>query len=201
VLEIARCYLVRRYDDSPKMKSGRIHGQKVLKLAQRCLIVGSSPYRTAFHFVHLKLVDLVLAVSKLLQVAIELALVGRALLATANSLVQTGRSADEDLDLLALFGLGENGLQQLLGDVALAALPCLRRVVQDVKGAESLWVCVLEVLPFALQEDILLRDVAKDQGDLCLIVGVLEDGSCSLPHGCDSGSASNEGNVLTSMPN
>jgi hypothetical protein len=169
----------------------------MLRLAQRYPIVRSSHIVQALCFVHLEFVNLVLAVPELLQVAVELALVGRALLATTDSLVQAGRAADEDLDFLALLGLGENGLQKLLSNVALAALPCLRGVVQDVESAESLRVCVLQVFPFTLQQNVLLRDVAEDQGDFCLIVGVLENGSCGLPHGCDASTTRNQGDMFT----
>lgn len=139
----------------------------------------------------LELVDLLLAIAQLLQVTVELALVLGTLLAAADGLVHTGRTADEDLDGLALLGLGQNGLQELLGDVALAALPLLRRVVQDVEGAETAGVCVLELLEFALHQNVLLSQVAVDQGNLGLVVGVLEDGPGGLPHGSDASSASN----------
>jgi hypothetical protein len=56
-------------------------------------------------------------------------LVRRALLATADGLVHGWWAADEDLNLLAFLGLGKNGLQKLLGNVALAALPLLGWVV------------------------------------------------------------------------
>lgn len=85
-------------------------------------------------YTRLELVDLVLAVSKLLQVAVKLALVRRALLATTDRLVHGWWAANEDLDLLTLLGLGENGLQELLGDVTFAALPLLWWVVEDVEG-------------------------------------------------------------------
>lgn len=80
-------------------------------------------------FTRLELVDLVLAVPELLQVAVKLALVRGALLATADGLIHGWWTADEDLDLLTFLGLGENGLQELLGNVALAALPLLGWVV------------------------------------------------------------------------
>ena len=145
---------------------------------------------------HLELVDLVLAVAQILQVALKLALVLGALLATRNGLVHARGTADKDLDLLALLRLRQNSLQQLLGNVALAALPLLGRVVEDVEGAEALGVCVLELLPFTLKQDILLGKVTKHQGNLGLILRVLEDGAGSLPHGGDAGSSCNQGNVF-----
>ena len=51
-------------------------------------------------------------------------------------------------------------------------MPLLGRVVKNVESAESLRVGVLEVLKFALQQYILLGDVAEDEGDLGLVLGV-----------------------------
>jgi hypothetical protein len=82
----------------------------------------------------LELVDLLLAVAELFQIAIEFTLVRRALFATTDGLVQAWRATDEDLDLLALLGFGQNGLQELLGHQALAALPCLGRVIEDIES-------------------------------------------------------------------
>lgn len=56
--------------------------------------------------------------------------------------------------------------------MALSALPLLGRVIKDVESAEPLRVGVLEVLKFPLQQDVLLRDVAKDERDLGLVLRV-----------------------------
>lgn len=143
----------------------------------------------------LKLEDLLLRVAQLLQDTGQLALVGRAVLGATDGLVHAGRSADEDLDVL-LLGLGQDGLQELLADVALAAGPLLGRVVQDVEGTEAAGVGVLELLEFLLQEDVLLLDVTEHQGDLGLVLGVLEDLTRKLVHGGDTGTTSDQANVV-----
>lgn len=143
----------------------------------------------------LELVDLVLAVSQLLQDTREFALVLGADLGAANGLVQSRGATNEDLDVV-LLGLGKNGLQKLLVDVALAASPALRGVVKDIEGAESLGVGVLQVLELLLQKNVLLLDVSKDQGDLGLVIGVLEDLTSQLVHGGNSGSTSDQADVV-----
>lgn len=146
-------------------------------------------------FVGLKLVDLVLGVSKLRQVSTKLSLVARALLGAGDGLVHAWGAADEDLDVL-LLGAWQDSLEQLGSDHTLGARPALRWVVQDVEGAESLRVLVLQLLELALQQDVLLGDVSEDEGDLGLIFRVLEDGACELVHGCNAGATCNQGNVL-----
>lgn len=143
----------------------------------------------------LELVNLLSGVTKLLQNSSNIALFLGANLGARNSLHQSGGTADKELDVVAL-GLGENLLQQLLGDEAAAADPVLGRLVQDIEGAEALGVCVLELVELALQQDILLGDVSEDEGDLGLIVGVLEDGADELVHGGDAGTAGDEGDVV-----
>lgn len=80
--------------------------------------------------------------------------------------------------------------------MTLAALPLLRRVVEDVESAEALGVRVLEVLELALEQDVLLGDAAVNEGDLCLVLRVLEDGARRLPHGGDARAARDQGDVL-----
>jgi len=144
----------------------------------------------------LKLVHLILAVAKLFEIAFQLALVLGALLASTDGLVHARWATDEDLDLVALLGLGQNRLEQFLGDVALAALPYLGWVVEDVEGAEPLRICVLQLFPLLLQQNILLREITIDERDLGLILWVFEDAARSLPHGCDTRSTRNQGDVL-----
>ena len=74
--------------------------------------------------------------------------------------------------------------------------PVLGRVVEQVEGAEALRVFVLELLKLALEDDILFADVAKDERDLGLVFGILEDGASELPHGRDAGASSNQRNVV-----
>lgn len=151
-------------------------------------------YHTAFS--HLKLVNLVLPVPQILQVPLKLALILGALLATTDSLVHTRGTANEDLNLLALLWLRQHSLKQLLSNMSLPALPLLRRVIQDVEGAEALGVRVLEVLELALQQDILLGDAAVDKRDLRLVLRVLEDGARRLPHRGDARATRDQGDVL-----
>lgn len=145
--------------------------------------------------IHLELEDLVLAVAKLSEVTRQLTLVGGAVLVARDGLVQAGGTANEDLDVL-LVGRGDDGLQELLGDEALALGPVLGGLVEDVEGAETVGVLVLELLELLLEEDVLLGDVAEDEGDLGLVLGVLEDGARELVHGGDTGTAGNQGNVV-----
>jgi hypothetical protein len=149
----------------------------------------------------LKLENLLLAVAQLLQDTRKLTLVLGADLASRDGLVKAGRTADEELDVL-LLGLGQNSLQQLLVDEALAASPLLGRVVEDVEGAEALGVGVLKMLEFFLQEDVVLVDVTEDKSNLGAVFGVLEDMANELVHGCDTGSTGDQGNVvvLVSLP-
>lgn len=122
-------------------------------------------------------------------------------LGATDGLVQTGRSADEELDV-ALLGLGENRLQQVLVDVALATGPALGRVVQNVEGLEALGVSVLQIRELLLQENVVLTDVAKHQSNLGLVVGVLENLTSQLVHGSDTRTTGDQGDVvvLVSLP-
>lgn len=149
----------------------------------------------------LELVDLVLAVSQLLQDTREFALVLGADLRTANGLVHSRGPANEDLDVV-LLGLGKDGLQKFLADVTLAAGPALRGVVKDIEGAESLGVGVLQVLELLLKKNVLFLDVSKDQGDLGLVIGVLENLTSQLVHRSNSCSTSDQADVvvLVSFP-
>ena len=94
----------------------------------------------------LELVDLVLAVTKLGEVAAKLALVRGAVLVARDGLVKARRTAHEDLDVL-LVGRRDDGLEKLLGDETLALRPVLGRLVEDVEGAETVGELVLELLP------------------------------------------------------
>ena len=145
---------------------------------------------------HLKLVHLVLGVSELLKDgSIQLALVRRRLLHTRDRLVHAWWAANKDLDVLLLW-LGKNSLQQLFVDESLSALPLLWWLVQNVEGAESLWVCVLEIIEFSLQQDVLLSNVGEDESDLCLVVRVAENCACELIHWGNSSSSRDQCNVV-----
>jgi len=144
---------------------------------------------------HLELEDLVLAVTKLGKVAAKLTLVRGAVLVARDSLVQTGRTANEDLDVL-LVGRRDDGLEELLGDEALALRPVLWGLVKDVEGAETVGELVLELLEFGLEQDIIGGDVTEDERDLGLVLGVLEDGAGELVHGGDTGATGNQGDVV-----
>ena len=144
---------------------------------------------------HLELEDLVLAVTKLGEVAAKLTLVRGAVLVARNSLVHARRTANEDLDVL-LVGRRNDSLEELLGDEALALRPVLGGLVEDVEGAETVRELVLELLKFGLEQDIIGGDVTEDERDLGLVLGVLEDGAGELVHGSDTGAASNQGDVV-----
>lgn len=143
----------------------------------------------------LELVHLILLVAEVLESTGQLTLVLGADLVSRDGLHQTGRTTDEKLDVLVL-GLRKNSLEEVLGDVSLVANPLLGGVVEDVESAEALGVGVLEVLELLLEEDVLLGNVAKDEGNLGLVVGVVEDGAGELVHGGDSGTAGNKGDVV-----
>lgn len=157
-------------------------------MANRTLAVSPIPQFS------LELVNLVLVVAKLLERASKLTLVLRADLGARDGRHQAGRAADKELNVL-LLGLGENSLEKVLGDEARTALPALGSLVEDVKGTEALGVCVLELVKLLLEENILLGDVAKDNGNLGLVVGVVEDAAAQLVHGGDTSAASNEADV------
>lgn len=152
-------------------------------------------------FQSLELVDLVRAVSKLLQGTAQLTLVLRADLGPTQSLVHGRRTTDKDLNVL-LLGLRHDGLQELLGDVALTAGPLGWGVVEEVEGLEALGVGVLQLFPLLLQKDVLLTDVTEHQGDLGLVLGVLEDVAGELVHGSDTSATGKQNNVvvLVSLP-
>lgn len=145
--------------------------------------------------IRLELVHLVLLVAKLLEGTSQLTLVLGADLVSGDGVHETGRATDKQLDVLVL-GLRENSLEELLGDVAAVADPLLGRVVEDIESTETLWEGVLEVLKLLLQKDVLLGDVAKDKGDLGLIVGVVENSASELVHRSDASTTGNEGNVV-----
>lgn len=144
---------------------------------------------------HLELENLLLVVAELLQDTLELTLVLGADLGTGDGLVHGRRTTDEELDVVFL-GLGEDSLQQLLGDVALAASPFLGGLVQDVEGLEALGVGVLKLLELLLEEDVLLRDVAEHEGHLRLVLGVLEDMAGKLVHGGDTSATGDQADVV-----
>lgn len=145
--------------------------------------------------IRLELVHLVLLVAKLLKGTGQLTLVLGADLVSGDGVHEAGGAADKQLDVLVL-GLRENSLEQLLGDIAAVADPLLGGVVEDIESTETLGECVLEVLKLLLQKNVLLGDVAKDKGDLGLVVGVVEDSASELIHGGDASTTGNEGNVL-----
>lgn len=157
-----------------------------------CLFLGSISITSTCR---LELVHLLSGVAKVLQSTGKLALVLGANLVAGDGLHQSRWSANKDLDVVAL-GLGENLLQQVLGDEAAATDPVLGGLVQGVERAEALRVSVLELVKLALQQNVLLGDVAEDEGDLGLVVGVLENGSHKLVHGGDTSATSDEGNVV-----
>lgn len=74
--------------------------------------------------------------------------------------------------------------------------PLLGRVVEDVESAEALGIVVLNGGELVLEENVLLADVAEDERNLGLVIGVVEDGADELVHGSDTGAAGNEGDVL-----
>lgn len=145
--------------------------------------------------IRLELVHLVLLVAKLLEGTSQLTLVLGADLVSGDGVHETGRATDKQLDVLVL-GLRENSLEELLGDVAAVADPLLGGVVEDIESTETLGEGVLEVLKLLLQKDVLLGDVAKDKGDLGLIVGVVENSASELVHRSDASTTGNEGNVV-----
>lgn len=143
----------------------------------------------------LELEDLVLVVTKILQDTTEFTLVLGADLTAGDSLVHGGRATDEELDVL-LLGLGQDSLQQLFADEALATGPLRRGVAQDVEGTEALGVGVLQILKFLLQQDISFAVVAEDQSDLGLVLGVLEDLTGELVHRGDASTTGDQADVV-----
>jgi hypothetical protein len=126
----------------------------------------------------------------------QLALILRALLTTRNSLVQSRRPTDKDLDLLAFLRLRQHRLKQILGHKTTTTLPLLWRLIQQIESLEALRVCVLHLFQLLLQQDVFLFYVAEDDGDFGLLVGVGEDGADELEHRRYAGAAGDEGDVL-----
>ena len=144
---------------------------------------------------HLELEDLVLAVSELGQLTAQLTLVRGAVLVARDGLVESGWAANEDLEVL-LVGRRDDSLEELLSNVALALRPVLRGLVKDVEGTEAVGVLVLELLELGLEDDVVGGDVAVDERNLGLVLGVLEDGAGELVHGGDSGATSDQSDVV-----
>lgn len=144
---------------------------------------------------NLELEYLVLVVTQILQDTSEFTLVLGADLTAGDSLVHGGRATDEELDVF-LLGLWQDSLQQLFADVTLATGPLRRGVVQDVEGTEALGVGVLQILKLLLQEDIFFADIAEDQSDLGLVLGVLEDLTGELVHRGDTSTTGDQADVV-----
>lgn len=68
--------------------------------------------------------------------------------------------------------------------------------IKDIESFEPLGVGVLQLRQLLLQEDVRLGDVSKDQSDLSLIFGVVEDRAHDLVHGRDSSAAGNHRDVV-----
>lgn len=143
----------------------------------------------------LELVDLILRIPQLLQDTRVLPLVLRALLLTTDRLVQPRRPAHKNLYILLLW-LRQHRLEHILCNVALALLPPLWRIVEDVKRAEASRVRIFELVELLTEQNILFGNVAKDERNLCIVVGVVEDAPHYLVHGRDAGAAGNHGDVV-----
>lgn len=143
----------------------------------------------------LKFKDLVFCVAQLFQNATQVALIGRGDFGSADGLVQAWRSTDKDLDVVAL-GVGDHGLEQLLVDNSRSVFPARGRGVEGVKGTESIGEVFLELGQLIFHKNILLGQIAKYQGHLCLVFGVLEDGADQLEHGCDTCAAGDQSDVV-----
>lgn len=91
--------------------------------------------------------------------------------------------------------VGEVLCDVLLGDVAGAALPAGRGVVEHVEDLEALRVDVAELVEVGLEEDISLADVRVEEGDGGAVEGVLEGGADDLDHGRDTCAAGDHAEV------
>lgn len=56
---------------------------------------------------------------------------------------------------------------------------------------EASWVCCYELLQLLLYEDVFCCQVAKQQAELCLVLGVLQDCCSYLVHGSHTSATSN----------
>jgi len=128
-------------------------------------------------------------------VTTQLTLVRGAVLVAGDGLVESGRTADEDLEVL-LVGRRDDSLEELLGDEALALRPVLRGLVKDVEGTEAVGVLVLELLKLVLEDNVVGGDVTVDERNLGLVLWVLEDSAGELVHGGDSGATSDQSDVV-----
>jgi len=143
----------------------------------------------------LKLVNLILAVTKILEHTLQLALILRTLFHPRNSFVHPWWPTDEDLDVF-LFRTWNGILQQLLRHMSLPVRPALRRRVDSVECAKSLWVLILQLPKLFLEENVFFGQVTKDQGHLGLVGWILEDPACKLEHRCDASATCDQSNVV-----
>jgi hypothetical protein len=65
-------------------------------------------------------------------------------------------------------------------DESNASVPVVRRVVEDVVDVEPLGVLGRERIELGLEENVLVRDVGVDEGELGSVKGVLERGADDL---------------------
>lgn len=145
--------------------------------------------------VNLELVHLVFGVTQLLEVSGKLTLLRWTVFHARDSFVQSRRSTNEDFHIVLLWSW--NGrLQQVFSDHALALLPVLRWLVEDMECAEAVGILLLEFINLILEDHVVLANIAKDHRHLGLVLGVVEDRAAQLPHGCDTGSTGDECDLI-----
>lgn len=130
---------------------------------------------------HLELINLLLAIPQVLQNPRQLPLIRRTLLRPTNRFIQPWRPTNKNLHIL-LLRLRQDSLQQVLRNKPLPACPALRRLVEEIESAEALGVGVFKIFQFAFQEYVGFGDVAEDEGDVCFVGRVFEDGAGELVH-------------------
>jgi hypothetical protein len=115
-----------------------------------------------------------------------------------SSLLETAnhgrRSTEKDLDIVS--GLGQVFVDHVGSNIANAASPALRRLVENVVHADTS-ILGSESVEILLEKNVLGANVGEDQVDLGLVTSgsAANDSTDDLKHGSDSSTASNHTKV------
>lgn len=146
----------------------------------------------------LELENLVLGETEVLESTVNLTLVGRRDLATGDGLVERRRTADEDLDVVGV-GSGRVALDELLGDETALTLPVGGGLVEEVVHVKLLGLGLGDGVDLVLEQNVALGGVTVEKVDLGLVLGVLVDGLDELVQRGDTGSGTNQGDLLVEV--
>ena len=97
-------------------------------------------------------------------------------------------TTQQNLDIVA--ATGEVLLDLVLRDKTGSTGPTSRGIIEHIEHRESGGVNGSQPIQLSLEQNILRINVRVDEGDFCLVRGVLESSTDDLEHGSDSGSTS-----------